>query len=73
MAEATLRLTDRERELLTALKRSIAAMNLVPQFRTDEGIRSYQLLSQLDAVVRKFEGPPVPGIINDASQPQTNG
>ena len=71
MVESTLRLTARESELLTALKRAIAAMNLVPSFRTDEGIKSYQLLSQLDGVVRKFEGPPVPGIINDA-QSQTH-
>ena len=41
-----------EDKLLIALKRAIAALNMVPSFKTPEGISSYTLLSQLDAVVR---------------------
>ena len=44
--------SDMEDKLLAALKRAIAALNTVPNFVTPEGIKSYALLSELDALVR---------------------
>lgn len=38
--------------LLASLERAISALNMVPSFKTPEGIRSYKLLSELDAVVK---------------------
>jgi hypothetical protein len=43
-------------KLLEALKRAISALNMVPNFRTAEGIKSYELLAELDALVREVEG-----------------
>lgn len=43
-------------KLLEALKRAITALNMVPNFRTAEGIKSYELLAELDALVREAEG-----------------
>ncbi len=43
-------------QLLTALKRAITALNSIPNFRTAEGIKSYDLLAELDALVREAEG-----------------
>ncbi len=43
-------------KFLEALKRAIAALNMVPNFRTAEGIKSYELLAELDAIVREVEG-----------------
>ena len=40
-----------EDKLLAALKRAIAALNTVPNFVTPEGIKSYALLSELDALM----------------------
>lgn len=39
-------------QLLQALKRA----NMIPSFRTAEGIKSYELLAELDALVREAEG-----------------
>lgn len=44
-----------EDKLLAAVKRAIAALNTVPNFVTPEGIKSYVLLSELDALVREAE------------------
>jgi len=44
-----------EDKLLTALKRTIAALNTVPNFMTPEGIKSYALLAELDALVREAD------------------
>lgn len=44
-----------EDKLLTALKRAIAALNTVPNFITTEGIKSYALLAELDALVRECD------------------
>jgi len=44
-----------DNELLVSLKRAISALNAVPNFRTPEGIMSYDLLSELDQVVRTEE------------------
>jgi hypothetical protein len=43
-------------KLLDALKRAISALNMIPRFRTAEGIKSYYLLAELDALVRQAEG-----------------
>ena len=43
-------------KLLEALKRAISALNMIPSFRTAEGIKSYELLAELDALVREAEG-----------------
>lgn len=43
-------------QLLQALKRAISALNMIPNFRTAEGIKSYELLAELDAIVRGAEG-----------------
>lgn len=43
-------------KLLEALKRAITALNMVPNFKTAEGIKSYELLAELDALVREAEG-----------------
>lgn len=43
-------------KLLDALKRAISALNMIPSFRTAEGIKSYELLAELDALVRQAEG-----------------
>ena len=43
-------------QLLQALKRAISALNMIPSFRTAEGIKSYELLAELDALVREAEG-----------------
>ncbi|MFO1045405.1 MAG: hypothetical protein U0941_26805 [Planctomycetaceae bacterium] len=43
-------------KFLEALKRAIAALNMVPNFRTAEGIKSYELLAELDSLVREAEG-----------------
>ena len=43
-------------KLLDALKRAISALNMIPSFRTAEGIKSYELLAELDAIVRGEEG-----------------
>lgn len=43
-------------QLLEALKRAINALNMIPSFRTAEGIKSYELLAELDAIVREVEG-----------------
>ena len=42
-------------QLLQALKRAISALNMIPNFRTAEGIKSYDLLAELDALVREAE------------------
>jgi len=39
--------------LLRSLRRAVAALNTVPAFTTDEGISSYRLLPELDAVIRQ--------------------
>lgn len=44
-----------EDKLLAAVKRAIAALNTVPNFITPEGIKSYALLAELDALVREAE------------------
>ncbi len=44
-----------EDKLLAALKRAIAALNTVPNFVTPEGIKSYAMLSELDALVREAD------------------
>ena len=41
-----------EDKLLVALKRAIAALNAVRNFKTPEGIKSYALLAELDELVR---------------------
>ncbi len=38
-------------QLLEALKRA----NMIPSFKTAEGIKSYELLAELDALVREAE------------------
>lgn len=43
-------------KLLEALKRAISALNMIPNFRTAEGIKSYELLAELDALVREVGG-----------------
>ncbi len=43
-------------KLLNALKRAISALNMIPNFKTAEGIKSYELLAELDAMVREAEG-----------------
>ena len=43
-------------KLLEALKRAISALNMIPNFWTAEGIKSYELLAELDASVREAEG-----------------
>lgn len=43
-------------KLLEALKRAISALNMIPNFRTAEGIKSYELLAELDALVREAQG-----------------
>ena len=45
-----------QEQLLEALKRAISALNIIPSFRTAEGIKSYELLAELDAIVREVEG-----------------
>jgi len=45
-----------QEQLLDALKRAISALNMIPSFKTAEGIKSYELLSELDALVREAEG-----------------
>ena len=45
-----------QEQLLEALKRAISALNMIPSFRTAEGIKSYELLAELDAIVREAEG-----------------
>jgi len=42
-------------KLLEALKRAISALNMIPNFWTAEGIKSYELLAELDAIVRQAE------------------
>ncbi len=42
-------------ELLAGLKRAIAALNLKPNFPVHGGIWSYELLAELDELVRKAE------------------
>lgn len=42
-------------KLLIALKRAIAALNMPANFRTPEGIKSYELIPQLEAVVKEAE------------------
>lgn len=42
-------------QLLQALKRAISALNMIPSFRTAEGIKSYDLLAELDPLVREAE------------------
>lgn len=44
-----------QEQLLEALKRAISALNMIPSFRTTEGIKSYELLAELDALVRQAE------------------
>lgn len=44
-------------KLLDALKRAISALNSIRSFNTAEGIKSYDLLAELDALVREAEGP----------------
>lgn len=39
--------------LLASLRRAVGALNRVPAFRTDEGISSYRLLPELEAVIRQ--------------------
>jgi len=45
-----------QEQLIEALKRAISALNMIPNFRTAEGIKSYELLAELDAIVREAEG-----------------
>ena len=45
-----------QEQLLEALKRAISAINTIPNFKTAEGIKSYELLAELDALVREAEG-----------------
>ena len=40
-------------KLLDALRRAISALNMM---REAEGIKSYELLAELDAIVREVEG-----------------
>ena len=44
-----------EDKLLASLKRAIAALNTMPNFVTPEGIKSYAMLSELDALVREAD------------------
>jgi hypothetical protein len=44
-----------EAKLLEGLKRAIAALNMKTNFQTNEGIRSYTLLAELDGLVKKAE------------------
>lgn len=44
-------------DLLVGLKRAIAALNTRPNFTTNEGIKSYDLLPQLEAIVKRAEAP----------------
>lgn len=52
---------ESESDLATALRRAIAALNQVPSFRTNEGITSYQLLPQLEAILRQSTTTPANG------------
>lgn len=45
-----------QEQLLEGLKRAISALNMIPGFRTSEGIKSYELLAELEALVREAEG-----------------
>ncbi len=55
-ASVCYQVTVMETELLKALKRAIAALNTRPNFMVrHEGKKSYELLSELDEVVRKAE------------------
>ena len=54
-AELDAKLIAAAPELLSALRRAIAALNCVLNFNTPEGIKSYTLLSELDKLVNQFE------------------
>ena len=44
-----------EAELLKALNRAISALNQAPNFRTADGTMSYDLIPQLERVVKNTE------------------
>ncbi len=42
-------------KILNGLQRTIAALNRAPAFQTDEGISSYQLISEMKSLAAEIE------------------
>lgn len=56
-------MTDTEKKLLEALKQAVSALNMKPNFTVYEGkdilkaVKSYQLLSKFDKLIKEVEKP----------------